>query len=154
MPRASALNTDRIRHLHSQGMSDGEIGQAMDVHRRTIASARRRMSLPAHSASESGKKGGKAAQQGMAEHLAAQQEIARQMHAEGRKNTEIAKRLDVSGSRVTKILKSIGLVGAHQPGRGISVSQKPTNAKPRNEFYRLARMARARAWERVMGGAA
>lgn len=151
MPRISALNTEKVRHLHGLNMSDVEIGQAMDVHRRTIASARRRMGLPPNI---SAKKGGKPAQQGMAEHLAAQQEIARQMHAEGRKNTEIAKRLDVSGSRVTKILKSIGLAGTHQPGRGISVSQKPTNAKPRNEFYRLARMARARAWERVMGGAA
>lgn len=34
-------------------------------------------------------------------------------------------------------------------GRGITVTHKPTNTRPTNEFYRMARLARATAWQRV-----
>lgn len=155
MPFVSTLDTAQLRQLHGQKMNDLEIGQVMGVSRNTIFNARKRLGLPAQDKSElsraSGKKGGKRPN---LERIAYRQNIASQMHGEGKKNTEIAQVLGVSPQRVTQILKSIGLVGAQQPGRGIVVTHKPTNARPRNEFYRLARMARARAWERVMGGAA
>ncbi len=38
-------------------------------------------------------------------------------------------------------------------GKGITVTHKPTNSRSRNEFYRLARLARATAWQRVYGPA-
>ena len=41
----------------------------------------------------------------------------------------------------------------NKPGRNIVVSHKPTNSRQRNEYYRLARLARATAWQRVYGPA-
>ena len=37
-------------------------------------------------------------------------------------------------------------------GRGIQVTHKPTNTRTLNEYYRLARLARSTAWQRVYGG--
>lgn len=36
-------------------------------------------------------------------------------------------------------------------GRGIQVTHKATRPRPTNEYYRLARLARATAWQRVYG---
>ena len=152
MPVRSAVDDEEMTRLHAQGLNDVQIARAMDRSRNTIASARTRLGLPAQDKSEmsraAGKKGGKPAD---LERIAYRQNIASQMHGEGKKNTEIAQVLGVSPSRVTQILKSVGLVGAQQPGRGITVTHKPTNARPLNEFYRMARQARAKAWQRVYG---
>ncbi len=158
MPFVSTLDLDEVKRLHAQGLNDVEIGKALNTHRQTIAQARARLDLPPQDrttmARAAGRKGGRPAQQGMAEHLAAQQEIARHMHSvEGKSNREIAQRLEVSPSRVSQILRGMGLVAARTPGRGITVHTTAAPVPPPNNGAALRRVRTQiirSAWARVV----
>ncbi len=157
MPFVSTLDLAEVKRLHAQGLNDVEIGKALNAHRQTIAQARARLDLPPQDKSTmaraAGRKGGRPAQQGMAEHLATQQEIARQMHGDGKKNREIAQCLEVSTSRVSQILRGMGLASARTPGRGITVHTTSSPIPPPNNGAAL-RQVRAQiirgAWARVV----
>jgi DNA-binding CsgD family transcriptional regulator len=129
----SAIDTDELTRLHALGMNDVQIATAMDRSRNTIASARTRLGLPSQDKTElaraAGRLGGKPANP---ERIATQQEIARQMYGEGKKNGEIADCLDIHPSRVTQILKSMGLTVQARPGRGIIVRIDAPTPPPNN----------------------
>lgn len=73
----------------------------------------------------------------------------------GRNRTTIASaraRLGLPSQDKSELARAAGKLGgrpAHKSGRGIVVAHKPTNTRPLNEYYRLARLARASAWQRV-----